>query len=142
MSLSFWWDFSFDKYAVSFSLSFTIIFHLNFILSNLKMSRLTWFLGLFAWNICFQTFTSKYVYPCCSVVLLRFKRSMDFFFLYPVFWSLPFFLGGGWRSLMLKIIDEWCLLIFHYFIFEMWFSFSSLFLLVYDISSLCFLGFS
>lgn len=140
MSMSFWWDFSFDKYAVSFSLSFTISFHLNFILSNLKIGTLTWFLGLFVWNICFQTFTSKYVYPWCSVMLLRFKRRMNSFS-YPVFRSLSFFLWE-WRLFMLKIIDEWCLLIFHYFIFEMWFSFSSLFLLVYDISSLCFLCFS
>lgn len=58
-------------------------------------------------------------------------QSLDLYFFFP-----------EWRSLMLKVIDEWCLLIFHYFIFEMWFSFSSLFLLVYDISSLCFLGFS
>lgn len=40
---------------------------------------------------------------------------------------------------MLKVIDEWCLLIFHYFIFKMRFSFSSLFLLVYDILPCVFL---
>lgn len=55
-------------------------------------------------------------------------QSLDLCFFFP-----------EWRSLMLKVIDEWCLLIFHYFIFKMRFSFSSLFLLVYDILPCVFL---
>lgn len=131
--MSSWWSVPFMSVK---PFSFLISFSFKSILSDTKMDTLAWFLGSFAWNIFFHSFTPRwYLSLMLGVFVRKTGRWILFFFIHSV--SLCLFRGVGnwyhwcWELLMRVFVG------FHYLFCISFPSFYDLLFWNYS----CFLGF-